>query len=82
MERLTGPVRIYKSHDTAGIDDRGEDVDIKVAVKLLNKEIAPDVIKLKVRNVPTSTDDHPPNSCSLGWMSSDAHKGEWCSMGD
>lgn len=51
MERLTGPIRTYKSHDTAGINDRGEPVDIKVAITLLNKEIALETIKLKVRNV-------------------------------
>jgi len=41
----------YKSYDTAGIDDRGEPVNIRVAIKLLNKEMAPEVIKLKVRNI-------------------------------
>jgi len=49
MNRLTGYTRTYKSHDTAGINDRGEPVDIRVAIKLLNKDIAPEVIKLKVR---------------------------------
>jgi hypothetical protein len=51
MHRLTGPTRTYKSHDTAGINDRGEPVNIRVAIKLLNKEIAPEIIKLKVRNI-------------------------------
>lgn len=51
MDKLTGAIRAYKSHDTAGINDRGEPVDIKVAIKLLNKEIAPEIIKLKVRNL-------------------------------
>ena len=51
MDKLTGAIRTYKSHDTAGINDRGEPVDIKVAIKLLNKEIAPEIIKLKVRNL-------------------------------
>lgn len=41
----------YKSHDTAGVNDRGEPVNIRVAIKLLNREIAPEVIKLKVRNI-------------------------------
>ena len=52
MNRLTGPIRTYKSHDTAGINDRGQPVDIRVAIKILNREIAPEIIKLKVRNVP------------------------------
>ena len=51
MERLTGSTRAYKSHDTAGINDRGELVNIRVAVRILNKEIAPETIKLKVRDV-------------------------------
>lgn len=51
MDRLTGLIRTYQSHDTAGINDRGEPVDIKVAIKLLNKEMAPETIKLKVRKV-------------------------------
>ena len=51
MDRLSGPTRAYKSHDTAGINDRREPVDIKVAIKLLNKDMAPEVIKLKVRHV-------------------------------
>lgn len=51
MERLTGPTRTYKSHDTAGVNDRGEPVDLRVAITLLNREMAPEVIKLKVRNV-------------------------------
>lgn len=50
MERLTGPTRTYKSFDTAGVDDRGNPVDLRVAIKLLNKEMAPELIKLKVRN--------------------------------
>lgn len=49
MDRLTGATRIYKSHDTAGVNDRGEPVDTKVATRLLNKDIAPEIIKLKVR---------------------------------
>lgn len=52
MDQLAGPVRTYQSHDTAGVDDRGEPVDIKVAIKVLNKEMAPETIKLKVRKVP------------------------------
>ena len=52
MDRLTGSIMTYKSHDTAGINDRGEPVDIRVAIKILNREIAPETIKLKVRNVP------------------------------
>lgn len=51
MGGLTGPTRTYKSHDTAGVNDRGEPVDIREARKLLNREMAPEVIKLKVRNV-------------------------------
>lgn len=51
MGRLSGPTRTYKSHDTAGIDDRMEPVDIKVAIKRLNQDMAPEVIKLKVRYV-------------------------------
>lgn len=51
MDRLTGPTRTYKSHDTAGLNDRGEAVDLRVAIKLLNREMAPEVIKLKVRNL-------------------------------
>jgi len=49
MNRLTGPTRTYKSHDTAGINDRTEPVDIRVAIKLLNRDIAPEIIRLKVR---------------------------------
>lgn len=51
MDQLSGPTLTYKSHDTAGLNDRGEIVDIKTAVKLLNKEIALEVIKLKVRSL-------------------------------
>lgn len=51
MERLAGPTMTYKSHDAVGINDRMEPVDIRVAIKILNREIAPEVIKLKVRNV-------------------------------
>ena len=50
MDKLTGQIITYKSIDTAGINDRRERVDIKTAIKLLNKEIAPEVIKLKVRD--------------------------------
>jgi hypothetical protein len=53
MNRLTGATLSYKSHDTAGINDRGERVDIKVAIRLLDKEMAPETIKLKVGNVST-----------------------------
>ena len=51
MERLTGSVKIYKSHDTAGINDRGEPVTVRAAIKILNKDIAPETVKLKVRSV-------------------------------
>lgn len=54
MERLTGATTTYKSHDTAGLDDRGDPVDIKIAVKLLNREMAPETIKLKVRTISVS----------------------------
>ena len=52
MDKLTGQIITYKSIDTAGINDRRERVDIKTAIKLLNREIAPEVIKLKVRDIP------------------------------
>lgn len=52
MDRLTGPTRTYKSHDTAGVNDRGELIDLRVAIRILNRDIAPEVIKLKVRKVP------------------------------
>ena len=71
MDRLTGPTRTYKSHDTAGVNDRGEPVDIKVAIKILNKEIAPEVIKLKVRNF--FADRQPPISHFTGWLSGHAY---------
>ena len=51
MERLTGPTRTYKSHDTAGFNDRGEPVDLRVAIRILNRDVAPEVIKLKVSKV-------------------------------
>jgi len=51
MDRLTGATRTYKSHDTAGVNDRGEPVAIRDAIKLLNKDIAPEIVKLKVRSV-------------------------------
>lgn len=51
MNRLTGATRIYKSHDTAGVNDRGDPVTIRAAIKLLNKDIAPEIVKLKVRSV-------------------------------
>jgi hypothetical protein len=54
LERLAGATRTYKSHDTAGLDDRRDPVDIKIAVKLLNKEMAPETIKLKVRTISVS----------------------------
>lgn len=67
MERLSGPLRTYKSHDTAGINDRGEPVDIKVAIKLLNKDMAPEVIKLKVRYVSAyGRSFADPQFCRLG----------------
>jgi len=51
MDRLTGATRTYKSHDTAGVNDRGEPVAIRDAIKLLNRDIAPEIVKLKVRSV-------------------------------
>lgn len=51
MDRLTGATRTYKSHDTPGVDDRGEPISPEAAVKLLNKEIVPETLKLKVRIV-------------------------------
>ena len=51
MGRLTGPTRTYKSHDTAGINDRGELVNIRTAISILNREIAQEIIKLKVRTI-------------------------------
>lgn len=74
MDRLAGPTRIYKSHDTAGINDRSEPIDIKVAIKLLNKEMAPEVIKLKVK-ILTPVGNRPPISRSSGRLSGDVDKG-------
>jgi len=50
MDRLTGATKVYKSHDTPGDDDRGNPITLRDAVKLLNKDMAPEVIKLKVRS--------------------------------
>ena len=63
MDRLTGAIRIYKSHDTAGVNDRGEPVTIRAAIKLLNKDMAPEIVKLKVRSVSacgSTVDQSPP----------------------
>lgn len=51
MNQLTGATRTYKSHDTPGVDDRGERVRMKVAIALLNKEIALEILRLKVRDL-------------------------------
>ena len=51
MGELTGSTITYKSHDTPGIDDRRKPVKMEVATRLLNKEIVPETLGLKVRNV-------------------------------
>ena len=67
MDRLTGPTMTYKSHDTAGVNDRNEPVNIRVAIKLLNKEIAPEVVKLKVRTILAYEETiHQPPSLQVG----------------
>ena len=62
MDRLTGATRTYKSHDIPGVDDRGRRIRPEVAVKLLNKEIVPETLRLKVRTIPMyrATANQPP----------------------
>jgi len=67
MDRLIGVTRTYKSHDTAGVDDRGDPVTVRAAIKLLNKDIAPEIVRLKVRSVPArGATIHQPPSLQVG----------------